>query len=482
MSTPQSVPRRRPRKPSAAGLLAAQSGRDERPAAVPGAAPAAQSGSDEPPGAEPGSARPTRSGGAERPVAAPGAAPEAAAAALLSAADAARQLGVKVETVYAYVSRGLLTRREHAAASGFDPGEVARLCARARRGQAPKPTLLLVASQLTEIMDQAIYYRGRDVTQLALELPFERVAEWLWGAPAAESRSFVAPKAAVALARAVQNGMPDGALPLERLRVIAAVLGSADALRYETSQAAAVATARALIAGMIDALPRVTLQPIAANEAAPLSGRLWSRLTQLRPNPARLRALDAAMGLCADHALSPSTLAVRIAASQRADPYSLIQTGLGALGGALHGAASLSAEELLQEVERGADPASVIGARLRRGERIAGFGHGLHPSGDPRASTLLALLPEAFAHNRALDAAQRVREVMSSRGLPAPNIDFALAALARTAQMQHGASEAIMAVCRSAGWIAHALEEYASPTAFPWRTLYIGPPAQPARS
>ena len=39
-------------------------------------------------------------------------------------------------------------------------------------------------------------------------------------------------------------------------------------------------------------------------------------------------------------------LAVRVAASQRADPYSLVQTGLGALGGVLHGAASLSAERM----------------------------------------------------------------------------------------------------------------------------------------
>jgi citrate synthase len=254
------------------------------------------------------------------------------------------------------------------------------------------------------------------------------------------------------------------------------VLGSTDPLRYETSPAAVVAPARALIAGMVESLPRVaTKHDRKPDGPLPLRQRLWVRLTALPPQAARLHALDVALGLCADHALSPSTLAARIAASQRADPYSVVQTGLGALGGALHGAAALSAEELLREVEAGADPSAVIGHRLRRGERIAGFGHSLHTQRDPRADALLELLDNTFANSRGVGAARQVTSVMRERGLPAPNIDFALAALARAAQMVHGASEAIMAIARSAGFIAHALEEYRQPSAFPWRALYIGP-------
>jgi citrate synthase len=148
---------------------------------------------------------------------------------------------------------------------------------------------------------------------------------------------------------------------------------------------------------------------------------------------------------------------------------------MGALSGALHGAASLAAEELIAQVEAGGDPTESIGARLRRGEKIPGFGHALHPGGDPRARVLLALLSETFGKSRALDAARAVTSVMRDRGLPAPNIDFALAALARAAGMREGASEAIMAVARVAGWIGHALEEYATPTPFPLRALYVGP-------
>ena len=391
----------------------------------------------------------------------------------VSAAEAAQRLGVKLETVYAYVSRGLLRRvpgddKE----SRFELAQVERLALRGRRSAEPKPAAWVVATELTEATADAIRYRGEDAVALAGLVPFERVAEWLWAVPPEAAAPFVAPKAAVALARSVQAALPEDAPPLERLRVTASVLGSTDPLRYDTSPAAVVAGARGLIAGLVDALPRLAAKSGATPQ---LAARLYGRLAPSRATTARVRVLDVAMGLCADHALSPSTLAVRIAAAQRADVYGVVQTGFGALSGALHGAASLSAEELIGEVEAGADPAHVIGAKLRRGERIPGFGHALHGGHDPRAAALLARVAETFGRSRAVDAAQRVVDVMVARGLPGPNVDWALAVLACAAGMLRGASEAIMAVARVAGWIAHALEEYRSPTRFTAHAMYVGP-------
>jgi citrate synthase len=400
----------------------------------------------------------------------------------LTASEAARRLGVKLDTIYAYVSRGLLTRHGSDKQSRFEVAQVERLALRGRRGVVPKPPALVITTELTEVTPDLVRYRGRSALDLARSEPFEHVAEWLWSVPLEAAQPFVAPKAAVTLARTLSASLPEDAAPLERLRVIASVLGSTDPLRYDTSRGPVVATARALIAGLVESLPRLGVRPAGSTHASQaalqperLAQRLFTQLTAARPIAARVRVLDAAMGLCADHALSPSTLAVRIAASQRADPYGVVQTGLGALSGALHGAASLSAEELIAEVEAGADPAHVIGARLRRGERIPGFGHRLHQKADPRAPALLELVRESFESKRAVSAAAEIMDVMQARGLPAPNIDWALAVFVRAAGMVHGASEAIMAIARTAGWIAHALEEYASPTQFPWHALYVGP-------
>jgi citrate synthase len=173
--------------------------------------------------------------------------------------------------------------------------------------------------------------------------------------------------------------------------------------------------------------------------------------------------------------LSPSTLAVRIAASVRCDPYAVTSTGLGVVSGSLHGAASLAVEDMLAEIHQPEQADGVIGERLRRGEQIPGAGHPLYPGGDPRAAALLSMvLPTASNEGRAATV-QAAIDAIQERGLPSPNVDFALGALARVAGMTRGAGEAIFAVARTAGWVAHALEEYAHRTAFRPRAAYVGP-------
>ena len=84
-----------------------------------------------------------------------------------------------------------------------------------------------------------------------------------------------------------------------------------------------------------------------AGPDGPIADRLWHKLCPDPPPAALLGALSAALVLLADHELAASTLAARVAASVRADPYAVVATGLGALGGALHGGASLGAETML---------------------------------------------------------------------------------------------------------------------------------------
>jgi citrate synthase len=117
----------------------------------------------------------------------------------------------------------------------------------------------------------------------------------------------------------------------------------------------------------------------------------------------------------------------------------------------------------------------VVGARLRQGERLRGFGHRLYPDGDPRAGVLLARLRDTAAGSPRLAVVEALLEAAAQRGLPEPNIDLALAALAHVTGMTRGAAEAVFAVARTAGWIAHALEEYDRNTPIRPRALYTGP-------
>ena len=393
----------------------------------------------------------------------------------LTTAEAAERLGVKPATLYAYVSRGLLTRERapDGRTSTFDPAEIDRLArpGRPRRGRRP-PTDLVLPSALTTIAQGIPWYRGLPVPDLAGSRSFEEVATWLWtGQFPDPAPAWRAGAAALKAGRRAQAALPPAALPLERIRVIAAALAAGDELRLELHPAAVTAAGRALIAGLVDCLPRPGPAPAGGSIAA----RLWAGLSPLDPEPELVGTVEVALVLLADHELAASTVAARVAASVRADPYAVVSAGLAAVSGTLHGGASLGIEALLDEVERPERAASVVGARLRRGERLRGFGHRLYPDGDPRASVLLARLRDTAGGSPRLAVVAALLEAAANRGLPAPNVDLALAALAHVAGMTRGAGEAVFAVARTAGWIAHALEEYERNTPIRPRALYTGP-------
>ena len=401
----------------------------------------------------------------------------------LTAAEAARRLGVKPATLYAYVSRGVLTRRRDPAGrtSRYDAQEIEALARRGRPRRLAHAADIVVESALTEIDGAQLRYRGLDVPGLATRHSFEEVAEFLWTGefPGRPERWRARPEA-LAAGRAAQAALPAGALPLERLQVIVPAMAATDPLRLQLDPPAVRAAARGLIAGLAGCLPPASPEDAAApggppGPAAPIAGLLWSRLTSRRPAPGLLTALSAALVLLADHELAASTLAARVAASVRADPYAVVATGLGAVSGALHGGASLGAENLLDAAGTPDGVPAVIRDLLRRGERVPGFGHFVYRGGDPRAARLLALIAAAAPRSRMLAVADAVRAEVGGRGLPGPNIDFALAVLSRVAGMTVGAGEAIFAVARSAGWSAHAMEEYARATPLRRRAVYVGP-------
>jgi citrate synthase len=180
--------------------------------------------------------------------------------------------------------------------------------------------------------------------------------------------------------------------------------------------------------------------------------------------------------LLADHELAASALAARIAASVRAHPYAVVSAGLGAIQGPLHGASSLWVEDVFAEAESYGGGERALARRLRRGEQALGFGHALYrDGGDPRAGLLLELLADAYTGNPRLADVETLRRAAERHGLPPPNVDFALGAFAHVAGLVRGAGEAIFALARTAGWIAHAIEEYERAEPYRLRAVYRGP-------
>nr|WP_329956285.1 citrate/2-methylcitrate synthase [Catenulispora pinistramenti] len=156
----------------------------------------------------------------------------------------------------------------------------------------------------------------------------------------------------------------------------------------------------------------------------------------------------------------------------QADPYAVVMSGLGVLTGPKHGGAALAAERMLAAT---ADAARVIAERLRSGEGIPGLGHMVYKTGDARGITLMNLVRTAWPDNERLAVAEALVAERSARRLPALNIDFALAAFGATAGLVPGAGQAVFAIARTAGWLAHALEEYQRQSPLRPRAVYVGP-------
>ncbi|RZU03335.1 citrate synthase [Kribbella rubisoli] len=377
----------------------------------------------------------------------------------LTTAEVARRLQVKPETIYAYVSRGLLTstRARGRRGSLFSAAEVERL---ASKSVDHSGVVERIESQLTLLLDDELYYRGHSARALATSLTVEQVANLLWTAqPPAPSPSRSTPNTAVGvfgveregvlLARAAMGVVPDGARLTDRLRVAVAVLGAADPLRFDLSTPSVTAAAGRLIGTLVTALPGPTIDP-RTTPSATLGARLWPKLSDEAPRP---EVLDAALILLADHGLAVSTVAARVAASARANLYAVISAGLGALDGQYHGAAPTLAYEFLQRAQQ--DPLKALSDQLRSGEPIPGFGHRIYQHRDPRAEVLLGLLGDHPIVGTIAAIAERTPTF--------PNSDLAIAAIMHAYNFRPDAGDALFALARMIGWTAHALEEYAAP-------------------
>jgi citrate synthase len=392
----------------------------------------------------------------------------------MTSEQAARRLGVKPETLYAYVSRGVI-RSERVPGqrrSRFLRADVERHAARARTGGRAGGLEVVVETELT-LLDPAgrLAYRGWDVASAVEEASFEEVASWLWTGER-DPTPFTAPDEVVAVARLADA---DDLPPVDRWRAALPRMRIADPLRGDRRPVAVQATGRTLLAALVDSLPLLGTEPAHARS---LAARLWPRITDAPPSDRRLAVLDAALILLADHEMAASTLAVRVAASTWADPYLVVQAGLSALGGALHGGASEAARSLLRDAGAdGSRAAHAVGERLAAGQRIPGFGHRVYEDVDPRCAPLLDRLD---ALGDTPPAASSVRAVVASRDLPFPNVDFALAAMAEAYGFIEGATESVFGTARIVGWLAHAIEEYEHALRFRTRAAYIGPRPGPS--
>lgn len=409
---------------------------------------------------------------------------------LVTAREAARRLGVRLPTLYAYVSRGFLRSvpGERKLSRLYYREEVERLRTRhqAHGGHAAVAAGALqwgepvLDSALTDIGAEGPRYRGHAATSLAEKgATFEAVAELLWTG-SLEERTRWRPGAPGFDPARIARVLPGEARPLEALSVAIPILAAADPGRHGASPDAQIDRARALVRGLAAAmaLPRDPARAASALRAPTVAVAVLLALGR-KPRRPFERAVDQALVLCADHELNPSAFAARVAASTGSDLYACVGAALFALSGPLHGGACDRVEMLVAEAGHPARAAATVAARLRRGDSVPGFGHPLYPRGDPRGRLLLETAQSISPRAPAVRTVLALVEAMREGGRGGPTLDTGLVALAAALGLPPGTAVGLFAVGRAAGWIAHALEQQAAGFVLRPRARYVGPPVMP---
>lgn len=376
----------------------------------------------------------------------------------IAAEDACARLGVRPQTLYAYVSRGRLSVRPDPAdprRSLYRAADIAALAERKSRSRKVSEVAEgaiswgepVMSSAITTVQGGRLYYRGRDAIRLAETETLESVARLLRGGHGA------------ALKRTDRPAPPAAADMRTR-----AYLALAQRAALEPP-----ARGRAPLALAVDAATLLdVLTDAVAGEVG--GGAIHNRLALAwgqGPGGPGADLIRRILVLVADHELNASAFAARVAASTGASLSAAALAGLATLSGPRHGGATEAVRRFAAEAAE-AGPAQAIASRLADDRALPGFGHNLYADGDPRAAALLARFQPPP------DLARLQAQVWAITG-QAPNVDFALMAACEALKLPRDAPFALFSVARCAGWIAHAIEQGQTDRLIRPRARYVGP-------
>lgn len=400
----------------------------------------------------------------------------------LSADETAKLLGVEIQTIYAYVSRGLL----HSEISGgkdrskrYRREDVEQLLLRreerAQPGKTAKAALSLgqpvLESEITLLGENSLYYRGKDVLKLCEESTFEEVASLLWEAEEISPFDSPWPNLSDDCIR-VKNQLGPRSI-LEACRILLAFVEYEDPKAFRKDKRTFRKTASLILRYLSLFAGGRKSSDSSIAETLYMSWTESSRTKSESETATKL--LQSSLILSADHELNVSSFTARCVASSEASLYQVALAGLAALSGPRHGLLTEKATELLSHASGDAKKDKIyIENLLRSGESIPGFGHPLYKKGDPRGRKLIQLATELSGKENRIEKYLTFLSVAETLLEDHPTIDAGLALVSKILRLPKGAGIGIFAIGRCSGWLAHAIEQYETSNLIRPRAKYVG--------
>ncbi|WP_134497271.1 citrate synthase/methylcitrate synthase [Microvirga pakistanensis] len=329
--------------------------------------------------------------------------------------------------------------------------------------------------------------RGHDLEELAGRVPFEDVAAMLWDGLVPGAAADPHARFGEARERAFRYLSPlarnlSGLTPVEGMRLLLSALPDADENpAYLAVGAAAVAAAMAIRGAK-------GLPPVAPDAAAGHAADLLRMIKGAPVDESRARGLDTYLVTVIDHGLNASTFAARVVASTDAGLLSSVVAGLCALKGPLHGGAPGPVLDMFDAIGTIDHAEGWLDAAIVRGERLMGFGHRIYRVRDPRADVLKAAAATLKGESNRIAFAEAVEQTaltVLQRRKPGrrldTNVEFYTAILLDSLGVPREGFTPLFAAGRTAGWVAHAIEQEKAGRIIRPLSHYVGPwPAQAA--
>jgi citrate synthase len=285
--------------------------------------------------------------------------------------------------------------------------------------------------------------------------------------------------------RDMMKSFPESGHPMDALQASAAALGlfySRRDLHNPVYIRGAVVQLLATIPTMVAAfqLMRKGNDPVRPNDDLDYSANFLYMLSEKEPDELSARIFDVCLILQAEHTMNASTFSARVTASTLTDPYAVVASAVGTLGGPLHGGANEEVIQMLEAIGTVENVRPYIEDCIQRKSKIMGFGHRVYKVKDPRATILQDLAQQLFAkfgYDKYFDVAQEmervVEEKLGHKGIY-PNVDFYSGLVYRKMGIPTDLFTPIFAIARVAGWLAHWKEQLETNRIFRPTQVYNG--------
>lgn len=335
-------------------------------------------------------------------------------------------------------------------------------------------------------------YRGIQIEELASKSTFLETAYLLiWGElPQKEElaefeREVLYHRRIKYRIRDMMKCFPESGHPMDALQASAAALGlfySRRDLHNPIYIRDAVVRLLATIPTMVAAfqLMRKGNDPVRPRDDLDYAANFLYMLSEEEPDPLAARIMDVCLILHAEHTMNASTFSARVTASTLTDPYAVVASAVGTLGGSLHGGANEEVIQMLEDIGSIENVRPYVENCLATKSRIMGFGHRVYKVKDPRATILQNLgeqLLGKFGHDKYFDIAQEmervVEEKLGHKGIY-PNVDFYSGLVYKKLGIPTDLFTPVFAIARVAGWLAHWKEQLAENRIFRPTQVYNG--------